>query len=166
MGQETEIDIADVEEPLRSALLECEVTGNRTLIRRGDRPIAVLTSWDEYLALSDTAALMAEEDRIGRIREAERELETGRVLADERLAGTMVAIARSSGWEELSPNDGRAAVAIAKSLLEDPIAGAPLFPPFRGLWSVRRDDLRLVYRVAREARGIGIVLAERPKEEA
>lgn len=165
MGRQSDIDIDHVGEPLRSALLECEVTGNRAVIRRGTRPIAVLASWDEYLALVDTAALMAEEGRIARIREAERDLQTGNVVADERLGGSEVAIARSAGWEELSPEDGSAAVATAKALVEDPIAGAPLFPPFRGLWSVRRGDLRLVYLVAREARGVGIVLAERAEGE-
>lgn len=36
---------------------------------------------------------------------------------------------------------------------EDPISGAPLFHPFRGLWSyVAAERLRIVYRIFPEAR--------------
>ena len=35
---------------------------------------------------------------------------------------------------------------------DDPIAGAPLFEPFKGLWSYRTGDLRIVYRIVIEAR--------------
>ena len=40
---------------------------------------------------------------------------------------------------------------------EDPIAGAPLFEPLRGLWSYRAEHLRIVYRIVAEARFIVVL---------
>lgn len=40
---------------------------------------------------------------------------------------------------------------------EDPIAGAPLFEPLRGLWSFRDGDLRILYRIISEARAVMIL---------
>ncbi len=40
---------------------------------------------------------------------------------------------------------------------DDPIIGAPLFEPLRGLWSYRRDDVRIVYRIMAEARFVVIL---------
>lgn len=37
---------------------------------------------------------------------------------------------------------------------DDPIAGAPLLGPLKGLWSYRVEHLRIVYRVMAEARFI------------
>lgn len=165
MPRQSDIDIADVEEPLRSALLECEVTGNRSVIRREGRAIAVLASWDEYLALRDTAILAGDENLAGQIRSAERELQGGEIVDEAGFAGSRIAVARSSGWDELSNDDRAAFASAAEALVEDPIAGAPLFPPFRGLWSVHRGGLRVIYRIAREAKGIGVVLANRVEDE-
>jgi mRNA-degrading endonuclease RelE of RelBE toxin-antitoxin system len=40
---------------------------------------------------------------------------------------------------------------------EDPIAGAPLFEPLRGLWSYRAEHLRIVYRIVAEARFVVVL---------
>jgi mRNA-degrading endonuclease RelE of RelBE toxin-antitoxin system len=40
---------------------------------------------------------------------------------------------------------------------EDPIIGAPLLEPLRGLWSYRTGNLRIVYRIVAEARFVVIL---------
>ncbi len=40
---------------------------------------------------------------------------------------------------------------------EDPIAGAPLFEPLRGLWAYRAEHLRIVYRIVAEARFVVVL---------
>lgn len=47
---------------------------------------------------------------------------------------------------------------------EDPIAGAPLFDPLRGLWSFRDGDLRILYRIISEARAVMILDLSRTAE--
>ena len=47
---------------------------------------------------------------------------------------------------------------------EDPIAGAPLFEPLRGLWSFREGDLRILYRIISEARAVMILDLSRTEE--
>jgi len=47
---------------------------------------------------------------------------------------------------------------------EDPISGAPLFEPLRGLWSFRDGDLRILYRIISEARAVMILDLSRTME--
>ena len=47
---------------------------------------------------------------------------------------------------------------------EDPIAGAPLFEPFKGLWSYRTGHLRILYRVMPEARFVVVLSIARAAE--
>ena len=47
-------DILDAPEDVRALVGECELTGNRTTFLRNGRPIAILISHDEYLALRET----------------------------------------------------------------------------------------------------------------
>jgi mRNA-degrading endonuclease RelE of RelBE toxin-antitoxin system len=44
---------------------------------------------------------------------------------------------------------------------EDPIAGAPLFDPLRGLWSHRTEHLRILYKIMPEARFVLILAIAR-----
>ena len=61
-------------------------------------------------------------------------------------------------WHALSPDERTNVLAALEVIDEDPIIGAPLFEPLRGYWSHRAGHLRIVYRVAAEARFI-IVLS-------
>ena len=64
-------------------------------------------------------------------------------------------------WRALS-GDERAAVREAFEIIdEDPIIGAPLFEPLRGLWSHRVGELRIVYRIVSEARFVVILAISR-----
>jgi mRNA-degrading endonuclease RelE of RelBE toxin-antitoxin system len=44
---------------------------------------------------------------------------------------------------------------------EDPIVGAPLLEPLRGLWSYRVENVRIVYRIMAEARFVVILTITR-----
>ena len=72
-----------------------------------------------------------------RLRFAERVLDDWRALSDEERAAVLPALERID---------------------EDPIIGAPLLEPLRGYWSHRAGHLRIIYRLAPEARFI-IVLS-------
>jgi mRNA-degrading endonuclease RelE of RelBE toxin-antitoxin system len=48
---------------------------------------------------------------------------------------------------------------------DDPIAGAPLFDPLKGLWSARDGALRIVYRIDAEARLILVMIIGQGEEE-
>ena len=48
------IDILDLPESARDLIRECEAQGERTQFERNGRPVAVLVSYDEYLALRET----------------------------------------------------------------------------------------------------------------
>lgn len=62
-----------------------------------------------------------------------------------------------SDWKALSA-DERAKVRAALEVIdEDPIIGAPLFEPLRGLWSHRAEHIRIIYRIVSEARFIVIL---------
>jgi mRNA-degrading endonuclease RelE of RelBE toxin-antitoxin system len=60
-------------------------------------------------------------------------------------------------WKSLSVDEQ---TTVRKALLaidDDPIVGAPLFEPLRGLWSYRAGHLRILYRVVPEARFVVIL---------
>jgi mRNA-degrading endonuclease RelE of RelBE toxin-antitoxin system len=60
-------------------------------------------------------------------------------------------------WSALSNEERQTALLSLEAIDEDPISGAPLFEPLRGLWSYRAEHLRIVYRIAAEARFVVIV---------
>lgn len=62
------------------------------------------------------------------------------------------------GWSSLDRDQREQAHAILSSLDENPIAGAPLLGALRGYWSMRRGPVRVVYRIAPQARAVGVVL--------
>ncbi len=61
-------------------------------------------------------------------------------------------------WHVLSPEEQATVKDALEAIDEDPILGAPLFEPLRGYWSRRVGHLRIVYRLAPEARFV-IVLS-------
>lgn len=63
----------------------------------------------------------------------------------------------AADWSALSPDERATALRALETIDEDPIAGAPLFEPLRGLWSYRAEHLRIVYRIVAEARFVVIL---------
>ena len=60
-------------------------------------------------------------------------------------------------WRALSTEERASATSALERIDEDPIAGAPLFEPLRGYWSLRADGLRIIYRIVAEARFVVIL---------
>ena len=63
----------------------------------------------------------------------------------------------ATDWSTLSTEERATALRALEAIDEDPIAGAPLFEPLRGLWSYRAEHLRIVYRIVAEARFVVIL---------
>jgi mRNA-degrading endonuclease RelE of RelBE toxin-antitoxin system len=63
----------------------------------------------------------------------------------------------AADWSALSDEERATALTALESIDEDPIAGAPLFEPLRGLWSYRAEHLRIVYRIVAEARFVVVL---------
>jgi mRNA-degrading endonuclease RelE of RelBE toxin-antitoxin system len=60
-------------------------------------------------------------------------------------------------WRALSAEEQATALQALERIDEDPIIGAPLFEPLRGYWSYRAGHLRIVYRLAPEARFVVVL---------
>ena len=60
-------------------------------------------------------------------------------------------------WSNLAAHEKEAATTALQHIDGDPIAGAPLFEPLRGLWSYRAGHLRIVYRIMPEARVVVVL---------
>ncbi|HEV2719593.1 MAG TPA: type II toxin-antitoxin system RelE/ParE family toxin [Thermoanaerobaculia bacterium] len=63
----------------------------------------------------------------------------------------------ANDWSALSAEERGLALRVLETIDEDPIAGAPLFEPLRGLWSYRAEHLRVVYRIVAEARFVVVL---------
>jgi len=156
--------ILDLPEETRRLVGECELTGNRTIFERNDRPVAMLVSYDEYLALRETidvandAAIRAELEASDQAI-ARNALLLPEELNERRVANDRVRLAEpvEAQWHALAEHE-QAAIGEAFAIIdEDPIAGAPFFEPLRGMWSYRAGHLRLIYRIVAEARFVVIL---------
>ena len=77
------VDLAS--EELRAIVGECELTGRRTIFERNDHPVAVLLSYDEYLALRETIAIAGDDALRARIDAADEEVRENKIMAMEDL---------------------------------------------------------------------------------
>lgn len=64
---------------------QCEITGMRTRIRRGEQVVAMLITADEYTALMETLAISNDASLLSAIEESRREASQGRLLESEDL---------------------------------------------------------------------------------
>ena len=60
-------------------------------------------------------------------------------------------------WRSLNGDERATARGALRMIDDNPIAGAPLFEPLKGLWSCRVGNLRIVYRIVTEGRFIVIL---------
>ena len=79
------IDLLDLPEDARDLVRECEARGQQTVFERGGRPVAVLISHDEYLALRETIDLMNAPLLYAKIETADEEIRRGKMLLVEDL---------------------------------------------------------------------------------
>ncbi|HEU4521666.1 MAG TPA: hypothetical protein VFT12_06670 [Thermoanaerobaculia bacterium] len=60
-------------------------------------------------------------------------------------------------WQALADHERVIARDMLVKIDEDPIIGAPLYEPLRGFWSLRTENLRIIYRIMAEARFVVIL---------
>jgi mRNA-degrading endonuclease RelE of RelBE toxin-antitoxin system len=136
------VDLLTVPEEVRDLVRESEVRGTHTVFERNGRAVAILFSHDEYLAMSETLAIANDSLLFARLAEADdEEVETRGVYERLRFAKSAARIFDAS----------------FRTIENDPIAGAPLFEPLKGLWSYRTSDLRIVYKIVAEAKIVVIL---------
>jgi mRNA-degrading endonuclease RelE of RelBE toxin-antitoxin system/PHD/YefM family antitoxin component YafN of YafNO toxin-antitoxin module len=155
------IEIPDAPDAVRELAAACEVAGKRTLFTRGERTVAVLVSWDEYLSLRETVDIAADAGEIAAIGRAEDEARRGAMLLDEDLsmkaARLRLAETVRQSWDALTEDDHAVARRALERIDDDPISGVPLAAPVQGYWSYREGHLRIVYRLVPES-GAVVVL--------
>ena len=74
---------------MRQLVAECEISGKRTVFSRDGRPVAILLSHDEYLALRETIDIANNADLRRQIETAEDEVKRGAMMLPEDLFETM-----------------------------------------------------------------------------
>jgi PHD/YefM family antitoxin component YafN of YafNO toxin-antitoxin module len=79
------LDLLDLPEAARDLVRECEARGERTVFERGGRPVAILVSYDEYLALRETIDLMNAPLLYAQIEAADEEVRRGKMMLVEDL---------------------------------------------------------------------------------
>jgi len=70
---------------VRQLVAECEVSGKRTLFERDGKPVAILVSYDEYLALRETIDIANNPELRRQIDAAEDELKRNALMLPEDL---------------------------------------------------------------------------------
>lgn len=68
-----------------------------------------------------------------------------------------VAESVEADWNALDGEERDLVRAALQRIDDDPIVGAPLFEPLKGLWSYRTERLRIVYRIVAEGRFVAIL---------
>lgn len=149
------IELFELPDDARELVRECEVNGARTLLQRDGRPVAMLVSYDEYMALRETIDIANDADLGALLNAAEDEVSRGELsVVTERV---QVVASADEAWRALAEHEREAVSRALHAIDDDPIAGAPLFDPLKGLWVYRTGHLRIAYRIAAEARQVLIL---------
>ena len=147
------IDVLDLSDDARELIRESEVRGTRTLLQRNGRPVAMLVSYDEYLALRETVDIANDPDLAAAINAASEE--------EPRRHSERIWLAPSVDQVNLAEHERVLVDGAFERIDDDPIAGAPLFEPLKGLWVYRAEHLRVLYRVAPEIGGVVVLSVTR-----
>jgi len=83
------LELLDLPPDVRQLVAECEISGKRTVFSRDGRPVAILLSHDEYLALRETIDIANNADLRKQIETAEEEVKRGAMMLPEDLFETM-----------------------------------------------------------------------------
>lgn len=149
------VDVLELPEVARDLIRECEAQGSQTVFERNGRPVAVLVSHDEYLALRETIAIANDALLFARLAEADEETP---VELDHRLPRLHITTAAKEGLDALEGIERRLVLSTLARINDTPIVGAPLFEPLKGLWVQRSGEIRLIYKIVMEAR-IAVLLS-------
>jgi PHD/YefM family antitoxin component YafN of YafNO toxin-antitoxin module len=82
---EKRLEILDQSDAVREIVGECELTGKRTVFERNGRAVAILVSYDEFVALRETIAIADDADLRARIEVADEQTRRGAMLLPEEL---------------------------------------------------------------------------------
>jgi PHD/YefM family antitoxin component YafN of YafNO toxin-antitoxin module len=82
---EKRLELLDLPPDVRQLVAECEVSGKRTVFARDGRPVAILISHDEYLALRETIEVSNNAELRRQIETAEDEVKRGAMMLPEDL---------------------------------------------------------------------------------
>lgn len=151
------VDVLDLPDGARELVGECEITGRQTIFQRDGRSVAILISYDEYVALRETIEIAGDAKLREKLTVAETEVAKGEI--DEpavRVPNDRLRIPDST-VADIAAIDANLIRAAFEKIDEDPIIGAPLFDPYRGWWSYRTEQLRVIYRIVAEARFVVIL---------
>ena len=82
---EKRLELLELPPDVRQLVAETEVSGKRTIFARDGRPVAILISHDEYLALRETIDIANNPDLRRQIETAEDEVKRGAMVLPEDL---------------------------------------------------------------------------------
>ena len=82
---EKRLELIELPPDVRQLVAECEVSGKRTLFERDGKPVAILVSYDEYLALRETIDIANNPELRRQIDAAEDELKRNALMLPEDL---------------------------------------------------------------------------------
>jgi PHD/YefM family antitoxin component YafN of YafNO toxin-antitoxin module len=157
------IEVLDLPDGARELVAECEISGRQTLFQRDGRSVAILISYDEYVALKETIEVAGDAKLREKLAVAETEVAKGEIDEPQtRVPNDRLRIPDSTAADiaAIDPDQIRKAF---ETIDEDPIIGAPLFDPYRGWWSYRTETLRIIYRIVAEARFVVILSVDTVK---
>ena len=146
------LEVIELSQELRDLVGESQIAGRTTTFVRDGQPVAVLLSWDEYLATRETLAVSTDPQLVATMRKSEAEAARGAI---EQPFPDLEWI-RLPRWLSSHDLDEAARGALA-GINQDPISGVPLLEPFRGLWSRRDGTQRVVYRIVAESESIFVL---------
>ena len=82
---EKRLELLELSPDVRQLVAECEVSGKRTRFERDGKPVAILVSFDEYLALRETIDIGNDAELRKQIENGEEELKRNALLLPEDL---------------------------------------------------------------------------------
>ena len=80
-------DVLDVPQEVRDLVTACEVSGQQMIFERNGRAVAILTSYDEYLALHETIQIANDAELRAKIETADAQANRGEVDLVEEILG-------------------------------------------------------------------------------
>lgn len=81
------LQILDAPAVVRDLVSECELTGRHTLFEREGRAVAILISFDEYLAMRETIEISSDPDLRSLLDATEAEIRRNALMLPEDLFG-------------------------------------------------------------------------------
>jgi PHD/YefM family antitoxin component YafN of YafNO toxin-antitoxin module len=82
---EKRLELLELSPDVRQLVGECEISGKRTIFERDGRPVAILVSYDEYLALRETIDIANNPELRQQIDTAEEEVKRNALMLPEDL---------------------------------------------------------------------------------